>query len=285
MKILNFIFNDRISGGIIYNEKVYPFDEISYIIPEFKKFRITDDILASGIDQNYVDKVINEAKDKIKSLSVKDVKIVSPVINPRKIICIGVNYMEHARESEQKVMRDPTIFSKFSNSVIGPEDYILIPEGVNQIDYEGELVMVIGSGRTYRDALFGYTVGNDVSARDLQFRTSQWILGKALKTFAPLGPLIACVNEIGNAEDLNIKTMVNGHIRQNGSTRDMIFNVTEIADYLSRYFDPEPGDIIFTGTPKGVILGMPEDKRTWLTHGDVIEIEISGIGKLKNTIK
>ncbi|PYB68497.1 hypothetical protein DMB44_03935 [Thermoplasma sp. Kam2015] len=286
MKTLNFLSEHGPAGAIARGDAIYPFSEIARFMSKFKDFTVTDDLIASDVDLNEVDRSIDDHIDELSGKNMKDVKILSPVLRPKKILCIGVNYREHAKESKQSVMEYPTIFSKFPDSVIGTGENIRPPSDVTQLDYEGELVVVIGRERGKSgDRIFGYTVGNDVSARDLQFRTSQWLLGKALPTFAPIGPLITGKNELGDAENLRIQTKVNGQVRQDGNTADMIFNVPKIIEYLSRYFRLEPGDLVFTGTPEGVILGMPEEKRVWLKHGDVIEVNITGIGTLTNAVE
>ncbi|KAA8922178.1 fumarylacetoacetate hydrolase family protein [Thermoplasma sp.] len=285
MKILNFIDDGRAAGGIVIGNSVYPFTELAKHIERFQEFRIADDVISSDIDQDEIDRLISEHRDKFKGISLNEVRLLPPVLRPGKILCIGVNYREHARESKQNVMEYPTIFCKFPDSIIGSGDAVNVPEDAEQIDYEGELVLVIGrDGPKPEDWIFGYTIGNDVSARDLQFRTSQWLLGKALPTFAPIGPIIVGRNELGLAGDLQIQTKVNGKMRQNGNTSDMIFDVKAIMTYLSKYFRLMPGDIVFTGTPEGVILGLPEKDRIWLKHGDTVEISITGIGTLTNKI-
>lgn len=285
LKILNFLDKDGPAGGVLLGDTVYPFAELSKISDVFKSFQITDDVIASNADQNDIDMIVEESKSKLRGRPIATTKILAPVLRSGKILCIGVNYMEHAKESRQKVMEHPTIFCKFQDSIIGNMDDITVPKDAKQIDYEGELVVIIGrSSGTAESSIFGYTIGNDVSARDLQFRTSQWLLGKALPTFAPIGPVIVGKNELGFARDLQIITRVNGTVRQNGNTSDMIFDVRAIVDYLSGYFNLGPGDIIFTGTPEGVILGLPENERVWLKHGDVIDVSITGIGTLTNRI-
>jgi len=199
-----------------------------------------------------MDKSIEDHRDKLSGKNMKYVKILPPLLRPKKILCIGVNYREHARESNQNVMEYFTIFSKFPESVIGTNENIRLPGDVRQLDCEGELVVVVGRDHGgLGDRVFGYTVGNDVSARDLQFRTSQWLLGKALLTFAPIGPLITGKNELGDAGNLRIQTRVNGQIMQDGNIAEIIFNVSKIMECLSRYLILEPGDLVLTGTPEG----------------------------------
>lgn len=212
--------------------------------------------------------------------------LLVPVANPGKIICVGLNYRPHIEESKMQVPDFPVLFNKFRSSLIGPGKTVTLPEGAKKIDYEAEMVVVMG--RTCRnvsedqalDFVLGYTNGNDLSARDLQFRTSQWLLGKALDGFAPIGPEIVTGEEIPDPDNLDIRCLVNGEERQHDNTRNMIFSTRFLISYLSRYMTLEPGDLIFTGTPQGVILGMPEAEQIWLKAGDKIAVEIEGLGSL-----
>lgn len=210
------------------------------------------------------------------------------VAKPGKIICVGLNYRAHAEESGAKVPETPLLFSKFSNTLTGHGRDIPLPKGASNFDYEAELVIVIGktaknvSKESALDYVFGYCNGNDVSARDLQFRTSQWLLGKSCDHFCPIGPYLVTADEAGNPNALNIRCIMNGEVRQNSNTSDMIFPCDEIVSYASQYMTLEPGDIIMTGTPSGVILGYPEDKRVFLKAGDIVTVEIEGLGALTN---
>jgi 2-keto-4-pentenoate hydratase/2-oxohepta-3-ene-1,7-dioic acid hydratase in catechol pathway len=211
------------------------------------------------------------------------------VLNPQKIVCVGLNYIDHAKESEMEIPQSPILFNKYNNALTGHRNPVHLPEGASQFDYEAELVAVIGR-RTHdvseEEALghvFGYTIGNDLSARDLQFRTGQWMLGKTSDGFAPLGPYLVTSDEVSPA-DLAIECRVNGQVRQSATTKDMIFNCAYLISYISRYMTLEPGDVIFTGTPDGVLLGYPESEREWLAPGDEIRIEIEGLGVLENSL-
>jgi 2-keto-4-pentenoate hydratase/2-oxohepta-3-ene-1,7-dioic acid hydratase in catechol pathway len=205
---------------------------------------------------------------------------------PGKIVAIGLNYMDHVRESGMEPPAQPLVFAKFPTSVIGPDEEIRIPRGLTErVDWEVELAAVIGtpaSGVAVEDALSyvrGYTIGNDVSARDLQFADVQWVRGKSLDTFCPLGPELV---ELDDPQNLKLTTRVNGEVMQDSSTAEMIFGVAELISFCSRSFTLEPGDVILTGTPWGCGEFM-EPKRS-LKHGDVVECEIEGIGVLRNPV-
>ncbi|MEM2938648.1 MAG: fumarylacetoacetate hydrolase family protein [Candidatus Bathyarchaeia archaeon] len=213
----------------------------------------------------------------------------APIINPPKIICLGLNYKDHAEESGSPIPREPIIFMKPRTAIIGPEEHIIKPIFVQQLDYEIELAIIIGKrGRGIpiseaRNYIFGYTIFNDVSARDIQFKDGQWTRGKSFDTFAPIGPYITTIEQINDPNNLHMVTKVNGEIRQNSSTKLMIFNVYEIVHHISRVMTLEPCDIIATGTPSGVAAFMkPEPK--FLKNGDVIEMEIENIGMLRNMV-
>ncbi|WP_017812187.1 fumarylacetoacetate hydrolase family protein [Paenibacillus shenyangensis] len=209
--------------------------------------------------------------------------------HPGKIICIGLNYRKHAAETNMPEPETPVVFSKFSDSVTAHLADIRIPESAKQLDYEAELCMVIGqiaenvSKENALDYVFGYCTANDLSARDLQMRTSQWLLGKTGAGFAPLGPYLVTADEVGNPNQLGIRAYVNDRQVQSSNTSDMIFHCDELIHYLSRHMTLQPGDIILTGTPEGVIMGLPESERQWLEAGDQVTIEIDRLGRLTNT--
>lgn len=221
----------------------------------------------------------------------EDVQFGPCVPNPGKIICVGLNYRRHAEESALQVPDFPLLFSKFQNAVAAHEDTITLPSDAVEVDYEAELVIVIGKTAQHvakEEALqyvFGYCNGNDLSARDLQFRTSQWLLGKSLDGFCPLGPYLVTANEIANPQHLGIRCYVNGELRQNSSTENMIFDCADIVTYASQYMTLSPGDIIMAGTPDGVIFGYPKDEQVWLKDGDEVVVEIDHLGKLVNRMK
>ncbi|WP_367306503.1 fumarylacetoacetate hydrolase family protein [Alicyclobacillus acidocaldarius] len=219
---------------------------------------------------------------------LSDLRLAPPVTRPQKILCVGLNYRKHAEESKMPIPSSPVYFAKFANSLAAHRDEIAIPEVAREVDYEVELVAVIG--RRCRNvaeeealgAVFGYTIGNDLSARDLQMRASQWLYGKAIDGFAPLGPYIATADEVGDPQRLGLRLYVNGDLRQNSSTADMIFSVAQVIADLSRIMTLEPGDLIYTGTPEGVILGREE--KVWLKPGDEMACEIDGLGRLENRL-
>jgi len=224
------------------------------------------------------------------SFPLDAVKLEIP-LRPGKIVCIGRNYAEHAKETGSDVPKAPIIFAKFPSALIGNGETITWSESITkQVDWEGELAVIIGKRArnvTEEDALnhvFGYTIANDVSARDLQLREdSQWTRGKSLDTFCPLGPWIVTRDELGDPHKLSVKTTVSGELRQDGNTKDFIFNIPFLVSYCSRMFTLEPGDLILTGTPSGVGEGMKPP--VYLKDGDVVKIEIKGIGELTNPCK
>jgi 2-keto-4-pentenoate hydratase/2-oxohepta-3-ene-1,7-dioic acid hydratase in catechol pathway len=223
-------------------------------------------------------------------LPLADVKLEAP-LRPGKLICIGRNYAEHAKETGNTVPTTPIIFAKFPSSIIGNGDTITWNESITtQVDWEGELAVIIGKKAhnvKEEDAfnhVFGYTIANDVSARDLQLRTdTQWTRGKSLDTFCPLGPWVVTRDEIPDPHNLSVKTTVNGEVRQDGNTKDFIFNIPFLISYCSRMFTLEPGDLILTGTPPGVGEGMKPP--TYLQDGDTVNITVEGIGELSNPCK
>ena len=205
---------------------------------------------------------------------------------PEKILCVGLNYRRHAAESGEKVPAVPVFFSKFNNALAAHGESIPIPRGVVEIDYEVELAAVIGKTAKYvpeddaLDYILGYCNANDVSARELQMRTTQWLLGKTPDKFCPLGPYLVTADEVGDPQDLATQSWLNGELRQNSNTADMVFSVAQIVSYASQTMTLKPGDIILTGTPEGVILGMKE--KVWMKAGDEITVAVEKLGKLTN---
>lgn len=207
---------------------------------------------------------------------------------PSKIICIGLNYRRHAAESGMAVPTIPVVFTKYNNTLIDFGEDVVLGKVGEQFDYEVELGVVIGEkckDVSKADALnyvLGYCVANDMSCRDLQFRTSQWLMGKSLDTFLPLGKYIVTAGEIGDPQNLELSCYMNGERRQFSNTADMIFSVAEIIEDLSKHMTLEPGDLILTGTPEGVIMGMPE--KNWLKPGDTVTVQIEKIGSTTNSM-
>ena len=210
------------------------------------------------------------------------------VADPDKVICVGANYRKHSEEAGLPVPEQPIYFAKYVNSLVGHGAHVAIPPVTHQVDYEVELVAVIGRRAHHvrvaeaLDHVFGYATGNDLSARDLQMRSSQWMYGKAIDGFAPLGPCLVTADEVPDPQDLSLELWVNGELRQDSTTKDMVFSVAELVSDLSQVMTLEPGDLIFTGTPEGVILGM-EDK-TWLKPGDEVVCDVGGFGRLTTTL-
>ena len=209
------------------------------------------------------------------------------ITNPKNIICIGLNYTDHIAETNLATHDFPEIFMKTSNALADNHDTITIEDESLHYDYEGELVIVIGkAGKNIsrdqaKEHILGYTIGNDVSARTLQFRGTQWILGKSLDNFAPIGPVIVSPDDF-DFDNATITTTVNGKVRQQAKLEQMLFKPDAIIEFVSQYITLQEGDIIFTGTPSGVVLGKNESKYGWLTSGDTVSITISGIGTLEN---
>ncbi len=216
------------------------------------------------------------------------VVLLAPIPRPPKFICVGLNYRDHAAEARMEIPAVPTIFSKFNNTVIGPGAKIVLPKNSQKPDYEAEFAFVIGVGgrhikaEEWRKHVWGYTCVNDVSARDFQLATSQWLMGKTFDTFAPMGPWLVSADEIDDPHSLAISCTVNGERLQNSNTRELIFGIGPLVEFLSSAITLEPGDIVSTGTPAGV--GFSYKPPKWLKAGDTVEVEIEGIGVLRNPV-
>lgn len=223
-------------------------------------------------------------------LPAEGLKFHAPIADPRKIVCVGLNYKDHAAESGVPIPKEPILFSKFPTALIGHGETIVLPKVSQEVDYEAEFVIVIGKkGRhitpsSAMDHVAGYTVGHDVSARDWQLKKDgkQWMVGKTFDTFAPAGPVLVTREEVNDPLNLPIRLRLNGEVMQNSSTKQMIFGVAELLVYVSQVFTLEPGDLIYTGTPPGV--GMARKPPVYLKDGDVVEVEIEGLGVLRNPV-
>ncbi|MER2064590.1 MAG: fumarylacetoacetate hydrolase family protein [Alkalibacterium sp.] len=241
---------------------------------------------------------IDDTLDKAEHLNVKLKNYLIPaaevihlplVKRPEKILCVGMNYVEHIKATGGDVPTSPVFFSKFSNALAAHNQEIPLQPNAQHVDYEAELVIVIGKHISNQcekhagDAILGYTIGNDLSDRAFQFQSSQWLVGKSMDHFAPVGPTLVTKDEINSVQDLSIQTRRNGELVQNSSTNDMLFSVKKIVSQVSQYMTLKPGDLIFTGTPRGVILEQAEDKQDWLKSGDRIDITIESLGTLSNT--
>ncbi|OEH54784.1 fumarylacetoacetate hydrolase [Oceanobacillus sp. E9] len=302
MRLLTFQHNEQAKVGIQQKETVY---DLQKLTEQFNQ--ANDENLLMEYDLNDLDSLViqNEevmesiisvwqwAEKNIDSLSGvtykwEDVKILAPVNRPGKLVCVGNNYMDHCIEQDVEPPKKPMIFSKWASCIIGPDDAIKLPEESVQVDYEAELAVVIGKkGKNITeeealDYVFGYTIINDVSARDIQFEDVQWVRGKSYDTFAPIGPVIVTKDEIEDPHQLDITLELNGEKLQDSNTTNLIFDIPYIISYLSKGFTFEPGDIIATGTPHGV--GVFRDPQVFLKSGDTCTIEIENIGVLENTV-
>jgi len=215
---------------------------------------------------------------------LEDLPLAPTVPRPEKVLCVGLNYRKHAAESGMAEPREPVLFSKFNNT-LAPHDATVSIAGLTKVDYEAELGVVIGQGgkdisegRALEHVL-GYVNANDVSERDLQMRSGQWLLGKTLDGFLPLGPYLVTADEAGDPQAMSVRGWLNGDLRQDSSTADMIFSVAEVIAYASRFMTLAPGDVIVTGTPEGVVLGRPQ--KDWVQPGDEYVVEIGPLGRLR----
>jgi len=221
-------------------------------------------------------------------VDVKTMTYHAPIPRPPKIICIGLNYRDHAEESKLPIPEVPTVFCKFPTAVTGHNQPVVLPKNSVKPDYEAEFAVVIGPGgrhiaeQDWQKHVFGYTILNDVSARDFQMATSQWMIGKTFDTFAPIGPAVVTADEIEDPHNLNISLTLNGEVMQNSNTRNLIFRIPQLIAHLSSVFTLEPGDIIATGTPAGV--GFARKPPRWLRPGDDMLTKIEGLGELHNPI-
>lgn len=231
------------------------------------------------------------AKVDVSSLSggVSDPEFLAPVVAPGKIMAIGLNYADHIRETNSNTPPNPILFMKANTSLTGPEDDIVVdPEMTKMADYENELTVIIGQrskGISQDEALgavFGYTIGNDVTARDCMKADGQLVRSKSFDTYCPIGPWITTADEVPDPQDLHVKTLVNGEVRQDSSTSEMVYPVDYLIHFLAKGMTLEPGDVLLTGTPHGV--GFVMDPPRFLTPGDVVECEIEGLGRLRNNV-
>jgi 2-keto-4-pentenoate hydratase/2-oxohepta-3-ene-1,7-dioic acid hydratase in catechol pathway len=268
MKLVSFTFNGRRRIGVVTDQ----------VIQSLAWADSLGNMLRSGVTPNRISETF--PLDKVT---------INPPLMPSKIIGIGLNYADHARETGKEPPAEPLIFAKFPSAIIGHQDVIRWQRSItDQVDWEGELAVVIGRRARHvreEDAfkyVFGYTCANDVSARDLQFgKDSQWTRAKSLDTFCPIGPYIVTRDEIGDPHALAITTLVNDEVMQQGNTRDLIFSIPQLVAYCSRMFTLEPGDLILTGTPAGV--GRARKPPRFLADGDRVTVRIDGIGELSNT--
>jgi len=268
MKLAQYYFNDRLQIGLLKDNVLSPVDFDGDML-DF----INSSKAITPLSENHI--------------HVKQATLAAPLTRPSKIIAVGLNYKDHARESKGEIPQQPLIFAKFPNTIIGPNQNIVWNTNITKkVDFEAELAVIIANkvrNCTETEALesvFGYTCANDVSARDLQFGDRQWVRGKSLDTFCPLGPWIVTPDEIPVPHSLNIRCWLNNRLMQDSNTGMMIFNVPTLISFMSRHFTLFPGDIILTGTPHGV--GAFREPYVYMKNGDEVVVEIEGIGQLSN---
>ncbi len=220
--------------------------------------------------------------------NISDVSLQAPIVHPAKLIGIGLNYKDHIAETKSKTPTEPLLFAMYANAIIGPEQAIVIPSMSQKIDYEAELAVVIGrrarhvSVENALDYVAGYTIVNDVSARDLQRSDGQWLRAKSFETFAPMGPYFVTKEALGSGDGLSIQLRLNGQTMQNSNTRNLLFKVPDLISHISKIMTLEVGDVISTGTPGGV--GHARDPQVFMKPGDIVEVEVEGIGVLRNSV-
>jgi len=284
MKIARLVRDGKETYGLIKDDRVATKDDITYQTGIPIPLNIKDFLFEGWYD---------EVKDKISDTSFKDqlekFRLLAPIPDPPKIICLTFNYPAHAKEQDLVSPKEPVIFIKPRTTLCGTDSDIMCPNFIKQLDYEIELAVIIGKTcknvdeSRSKDYIFGYMIFNDVSARDIQMRDKQFTRGKSFDTFAPCGPWITSADEVTNPQDLQLVTKINGQNRQDSSTKNMFIKIPSIISKLSNVMTLEKGDIIVTGTPDGVALNNPNTP--FLKNGDKIEMEIEKLGRIQNTVK
>ncbi len=292
MKFVRYCYQREESYGVISKNAVLSLPSLAKTFKKDIPQKLESFIAESEKTLDPIEQLLKNADSRIiKEVSkpLSQVSLLSPIPFPPKIICLGLSYFDHAAETKSDIPDEPIIFMKPHTAITGPNQAVIKPQFVKELDYEGELCIVVG--KTAKDIsvgdakkhVFGYTIFNDISARDYQFKDGQWTRGKSFDTFAPIGPCITAENQLTNTNNLSIRTWVNGELRQNGTTHSMVFDINKILYHLSRVMTLEPCDIIATGTPAGV--GFAMKPKQFLKHGDIVRIEIQGIGILENFIQ
>lgn len=263
--------------GVLQKDTIYPLTPFGYA--DVESF-----IAAGAAALQSAQALISNSG--IGTVPLSSVQLLSPLLRPPRIFCVGLNYQDHATESKMVVQAVPTIFMKLASAITGPGSDIVLPANSTQPDYEAELAVVIGQSArnvtrdNWRECVFGYTILNDVSARDVQLATSQWTLGKSFPTFCPIGPWVVTADELTDPHSLDVTLTIGGETLQQANTRDLIFDIPAVLGYISAIVPLEPGDIVSTGTPQGVGLGRTPQR--WMRPGEEVAIEVSGIGRLVN---
>ncbi|MEO7650788.1 MAG: fumarylacetoacetate hydrolase family protein [Bryobacteraceae bacterium] len=280
MKFVTFQRNGASEPGVLRNEEIVSLKNAGF--PDLLS------VIAGGVAANarITEYLLKPAADDVAPFA--SAKLLAPIPRPPKIICIGLNYRDHAIESNMEIPKTPTVFSKYATSVVGPGANIVLPKVSVKPDYEAEFAVIIGKagrnipGDKWQEHVFGYCNLNDVSARDYQMATSQWMIGKTFDTFAPMGPYIVTADEIADPHNLDISLTINGEVLQNSNTKHLIFRIPDLIEYLSSVFTLEPGDVISTGTPSGV--GFARKPPRWLVAGDDVVVRVQGLGELRNPV-
>lgn len=294
MILLSFVGSDGLRLGIKLAQGVLDVKAASAALNLTNTPTTMDDLLRdSAAGRRALDQLVAAVSDGKNApdgslLNESALKFAPAVPHPEKIICVGLNYRRHAAETGSKLPEVPMLFSKFNNALAACGEAIPLPKGVEQFDYEAELVVVIGktakgvSEAQALDYVLGYACGNDLSERHLQRLTSQFLIGKTPDKFFPLGPYVVTADEAGDPQQMEVKCWVNGEQRQNSTTADMIFPVAHLISFASQYITLKAGDVISTGTPEGVILGM--ENKVWLKAGDEVVVEVGKLGRLVNSL-
>jgi 2,4-didehydro-3-deoxy-L-rhamnonate hydrolase len=280
MKLIRWINGNKILTGVIVNDEYL--DTSSFGEDYNEQFFEND-----GLDR--LQKFVESNNVKLPKLS-KDIHLASPVARPSKLICIGLNYADHAKETNAQIPKEPIIFFKSTTALIGPNDDVIIPKNSKKTDWEVELAVVIAKKTSYVEEsealnyVAGYCLHNDLSEREFQLeRGGQWVKGKSCDTFAPLGPFLATQDEITDVNNMRLWLKLNGQTMQDGTTANLIFKIPFLISYLSQFMTLLPGDVISTGTPAGVGLGM--NPQVYLKAGDVVELGIDGLGASRQNVK
>lgn len=281
MKLVTFSENDQEFVGAVIDNRVA---NLNHLLDDPSLTMI--DLIERG--QSNIKKIEERLSDSGEAFSVNldEVVLKAPLPNPGKVVCVGLNYMDHCREQNVEPPKAPLIFSKWSSCVVGHGEDVILPMESKQVDYEAELGVIIGKeGKNIAednvfDHIFGYVIVNDISARDVQFADGQWARGKSYDTFAPCGPYLVTADEVNDPQSIAVQCTVNDTVLQDSNTNEMIFTIKEIIAYLSKGFTFEPGDLLSTGTPNGV--GVFREPQVFLEDGDEVIVEIEGLGTLKN---
>lgn len=290
MKIVAILYHGLETYGLISGDHVFTKGTIEEVMkkslpPTVDRF-IEDGDLVTTVKDNIASL---EERSSESAVPLSAARILPPISNPPKIVCLGLNYVDHAEEQGATPSEEPRIFIKPRTTIRGPYDDVIRPSWVQQLDYECELAVVIGrrgkniEAQKALEHVLGYMILHDVSARDIQYKDKQWTRGKSFDSFAPTGPWITTADDVPDPHDLAVKTLVNGELRQNSSTQKMFIKIPQVIEFLSKVMTLEPGDIIATGTPAGVGVWMKPTPK-FLREGDVVEMSISSLGSLKNKI-